>query len=112
MFDSLGKSTLVRLFFRFPSSGLPSTVRIQGILLSACVLLAIPGVGHAAGARPAAAKPKPPAETVLYVATDGDDRWSGKLADPEHGDFSLWPDSPAFMLGFKLIDVNPAGPRG
>lgn len=33
------------------------------------------------------------------------------FADPEHGDFSLRPDSPAFKLGFKAIDVSPVGPR-
>ena len=34
------------------------------------------------------------------------------FADPEHGDFSLRPDSPASKIGFKQIDVSQAGPRG
>jgi len=57
-------------------------VKIQGILFTACALLAIPGVCRAAKTPPAAAKPKPPAETAFYVAPSGDDHWSGKLADP------------------------------
>lgn len=35
-----------------------------------------------------------------------------KFANPEAGDFSLAPDSPAFKLGFKPIDVSAAGPKG
>ena len=50
--------------------------------LLVCSVLAIPGVGHAAAPHLTPAKPKPPGETVLYVATDGDDRWSGKLTGP------------------------------
>jgi hypothetical protein len=34
------------------------------------------------------------------------------FADPEHGDFALRPDSPAFTLGFKAIDLRSVGPRG
>jgi hypothetical protein len=33
------------------------------------------------------------------------------LADPEHGDFSLKPDSPALKLGFQPIDLSRVGPR-
>ncbi|MCX7016671.1 MAG: right-handed parallel beta-helix repeat-containing protein [Candidatus Sumerlaeota bacterium] len=33
------------------------------------------------------------------------------FADPEKGDFSLKPDSPAFKIGFKPIDVSQVGPR-
>lgn len=33
------------------------------------------------------------------------------FADPERGDFSLKPDSPAFKLGFKPIDLSTVGPR-
>lgn len=31
--------------------------------------------------------------------------------DPAKGDFSLKPDSPAFKLGFKAIDISKVGPR-
>ena len=46
---------------------------------------------------------------------NGLDRQS-RVADPcftgpEHGDFTLNPDSPAFDLGFRPIDVRTAGPR-
>jgi hypothetical protein len=33
------------------------------------------------------------------------------FADPEHGDFSLLPSSPALRLGFRPIDMSRAGPR-
>jgi hypothetical protein len=33
------------------------------------------------------------------------------FSDPEHGDFSLKPDSPALGLGFQPIDVSRVGPR-
>ena len=33
------------------------------------------------------------------------------LVDPEHGDFSLKPGSPALKLGFKPIDISRVGPR-
>lgn len=33
------------------------------------------------------------------------------FADPEKGDFTLKPDSPAFKLGFSPIDVSHVGPR-
>ncbi|HOP12103.1 MAG TPA: right-handed parallel beta-helix repeat-containing protein [Oscillospiraceae bacterium] len=33
------------------------------------------------------------------------------FADPEHYDFTLEPNSPAFSLGFKPIDVSNVGPR-
>ena len=33
------------------------------------------------------------------------------FVDPEHGDFRLRPDSPAFKLGFRPIDVSGVGPR-
>ena len=33
------------------------------------------------------------------------------FADPEHGDFSLRADSPAFALGFRPIDMTQIGPR-
>ncbi len=33
------------------------------------------------------------------------------FVDPEHGDFSLKPESPAPRLGFKPIDVRKVGPR-
>jgi len=33
------------------------------------------------------------------------------FADPENGDFTLRPESPAFQLGFRPIDVNGVGPR-
>ena len=57
-------------------------MKIQGILFTACAFLATSGVCRAAGTPPAAAKPKPPAETAFYVALTGDDHWSGKLTDP------------------------------
>jgi hypothetical protein len=56
-------------------------VKIQGILFTACALLANSGVCRAAGAKLPAANPKP-AETAFYVATNGNDGWSGKLAEP------------------------------
>ena len=34
-----------------------------------------------------------------------------KFADPEHGDFTLAPDSPAFDIGFVPIDLSTVGPR-
>lgn len=34
-----------------------------------------------------------------------------KFADPEHGDFTLSPDSPAFKIGFVPIDLTGIGPR-
>lgn len=34
-----------------------------------------------------------------------------QFTDPAHGDFSLRPESPAFALGFKPIDLRPVGPR-
>ncbi len=34
-----------------------------------------------------------------------------KFRDPEHDDFTLEPDSPAWALGFKLIDTSDVGPR-
>jgi len=33
------------------------------------------------------------------------------FADPEHGDFSLPPDSPAWDIGFQPIDMSTVGPR-
>jgi hypothetical protein len=33
------------------------------------------------------------------------------FVDPQNGDFSLKPDSPAFDLGFKPIDISNIGPR-
>jgi len=33
------------------------------------------------------------------------------FADPENGDFTLSPDSPAYALGFKDIDMSTVGPR-
>lgn len=33
------------------------------------------------------------------------------FADPEHGDFTLKPDSPVFKLGFTAIDISKVGPR-
>ena len=39
-------------------------------------------------------------------------RWGDpKFADPARGDFSLAPDSPAFALGFRPIDLSQIGPR-
>ena len=32
------------------------------------------------------------------------------IVDPEHGDFSLKPESPALKLGFKPIDISKVGP--
>ena len=34
-----------------------------------------------------------------------------KFVDPEHGDFNLLPDSPAFGVGFEPIDMTAIGPR-
>ncbi len=34
------------------------------------------------------------------------------FVDPEQGDFSLQPESPALALGFQPIDLGPVGPRG
>lgn len=34
-----------------------------------------------------------------------------KFVDPDHYDFTLQPDSPAFALGFKAIDLSSVGPR-
>ena len=34
-----------------------------------------------------------------------------KFADPEHGDFTLAEDSPAYAMGFKRIDISDVGPR-
>ena len=33
-----------------------------------------------------------------------------RFVDPEHGDFSLRPDSPALTIGFKPIDLSQVGP--
>ena len=33
------------------------------------------------------------------------------FVDPEHGDFSLKPGSPALKIGFKPIDISGVGPR-
>jgi hypothetical protein len=33
------------------------------------------------------------------------------FVDPEHGDFTLRPDSPALALGFQPIDLSQVGPR-
>lgn len=33
------------------------------------------------------------------------------LVDPDNGDFSLMPESPALKLGFKPIDISTVGPR-
>jgi hypothetical protein len=33
------------------------------------------------------------------------------FADPEQGDFTLKPESPAFALGFQAIDLSQVGPR-
>jgi len=32
--------------------------------------------------------------------------------DPPNGDFTLAPGSPAFVLGFRPIDLSAVGPRG
>lgn len=34
-----------------------------------------------------------------------------RFVDPEHGDFNLQEDSPAFKLGFQPIDMSAIGPR-
>jgi parallel beta-helix repeat protein len=34
-----------------------------------------------------------------------------RFADPQRGDFSLLPDSPALRIGFRPIDLSQAGPR-
>ena len=34
-----------------------------------------------------------------------------KFADPEHGDFTLAADSPAYDIGFIPIDLSTVGPR-
>jgi parallel beta-helix repeat protein len=34
-----------------------------------------------------------------------------KFRDPDHGDFTLAPDSPAFEVGVKPIDLSQVGPR-
>lgn len=34
-----------------------------------------------------------------------------KFADPDHGDFTLAPDSPALALGFRPINLQTVGPR-
>jgi hypothetical protein len=34
-----------------------------------------------------------------------------QFVDPAKSDFTLNPDSPAFKLGFKPIDVSAVGPR-
>ena len=33
------------------------------------------------------------------------------FVDPENGDFTLKPESPALKLGFRPIDVSIVGPR-
>ena len=33
------------------------------------------------------------------------------FVDPEREDFALRPESPAFRLGFRPIDLSPVGPR-
>jgi hypothetical protein len=33
------------------------------------------------------------------------------FVNPEHGDYSLRPDSPAYQLGFRPIDLSTVGPR-
>jgi hypothetical protein len=33
------------------------------------------------------------------------------FVDPDNGDFTLRPESPALALGFQPIDVSQAGPR-
>ena len=55
---------------------------------------------------------------------DSFDEWQGRgldahsivadplFADPEHDDYSLRPESPAFKLGFKAIDLSTVGLRG
>jgi hypothetical protein len=43
---------------------------------------------------------------------DAHSRYADPLfADPERGDFTLRPDSPAFALGFRPIDLRRVGPR-
>jgi hypothetical protein len=34
------------------------------------------------------------------------------FVDPDHDDFRLKPESPAWGLGFKPIDLSDVGPRG
>ena len=34
-----------------------------------------------------------------------------QFSDPEQGDFSLQPNSPAFAVGFTPIDLSGVGPR-
>ena len=34
------------------------------------------------------------------------------FVDPENDDYSLQPDSPAFKLGFRPIDMSKVGLRG
>lgn len=34
------------------------------------------------------------------------------FVDPDNGDFTLRPESPAWQLGFQPIDLSGAGPRG
>jgi hypothetical protein len=34
-----------------------------------------------------------------------------RFVDPEHDNYSLRPDSPAFPLGFQPIDARNVGPR-
>lgn len=34
-----------------------------------------------------------------------------RFTDPDNGDFSLLPDSPALKLGFQPIDTSTVGPR-
>jgi len=33
------------------------------------------------------------------------------FVDPDKGDFTLKPDSPALKMGFQPIDVSKVGPR-
>lgn len=69
--------------------------------------------------RPAAEPPRDPAppQPVGWAAwrERGKDRHSlyadPRFKDPEGGDFTLAPDSPAFALGFRPIDLSTVGPR-
>jgi len=64
-----------------------------------------------------------PSGDPIKFLTFGFDEWKAKrldthsviadplFVDPEHGDFSLKPGSPAYGLGFRAIDLGDVGPR-